>query len=190
MMEEESNPFASVQGNAFLHEQSNGAISQEASHNAPTTKTVPLASSDPLNAIQTHTDNSQIDTNIQSSKLNKSSSNLPRVSTDSNNSDPQTPSSPRENKVDDDDLPLINGMKPDAKYRQQLQEAHVHSDTSFKVPAQGVMPFFEVQVTSPRKVNDAINPYTVYKVITKVRDCLNAITFRQTPQHSGNVSLA
>ncbi|KAJ9064172.1 Vacuolar protein sorting-associated protein vps5 [Entomophthora muscae] len=37
------------------------------------------------------------------------------------------------------------------------------------------MPFFEVKVTSPRKVNDAINPYTVYKVITKT----NSTAFRE-----------
>ncbi|KAI0233141.1 Vacuolar protein sorting-associated protein vps5 [Massospora cicadina] len=67
----------------------------------------------------------------------------------------------------DDDLPLINGLKRDAKYQQQLQQAQVQADTSFQVPAQGIMPCFEVKVTSPRKVNDAIKPYTVYKVTTK-----------------------
>ncbi|KAJ9064173.1 hypothetical protein DSO57_1033164 [Entomophthora muscae] len=99
MMEEDSNPFASVQSNSCLYEHANGGNSQGHDHPTATAKAVPLSSADPLNAIKASTSDSQGKNESMYYENNTNSMNLPRLSADSNNSDPQTPSSPHEQNV-------------------------------------------------------------------------------------------
>ncbi|KAI9296592.1 Vps5-domain-containing protein, partial [Neoconidiobolus thromboides FSU 785] len=37
---------------------------------------------------------------------------------------------------------------------------------TFKIPPKGILPVFNISISNPRKVNDALNPYTMYRIST------------------------